>query len=522
MFSGSPQDVVLANQLVTAFTTPGNTYSNSYSYNPPTVTWAGVNGATTYSNSSDCSSFQETLMMQSYGLTLKQIEAWTKVSTNGTSYPQSDVLYNAAAASDGFTGFMQISNVQPGDMLFAKYTDSSGDTGHCMMADALPVLVSSTSTQRSYNLTVVDCTDDPHSSDTRISGVTGGVGRGTIRIYTDQFGNMNGWSWSASNGVTIYSMSTRPMIFAKLPAASGSPAWLSAGSQATWNASNDSLAVAGPAAIIADPGSSQQPAVTMNTSGSQLLIMPGLTSVIHLASLTISNGTTATVYDPNAGNLLLDIAANVGNGIVSVDSTSQLDLQSNDMIVHGGSLATINSLIARGYNAAGGGNWLGKGITSSAAASDTTHLTALGAILNTTGTATLYSSFDGVSAASADVLVRHTYYGDTNLDGKVDGTDYSRIDNGALLHLTGWYNGDFNYDGIINGTDYTLLDNVDNTQGGQLVFSTSAVIADADSSTLRAAAVATPTSQLDFTDPGGETLKKIKRRPSPLFAQAGL
>ena len=70
--------------------------------------------------------------------------------------------------------------------------------------------------------------------------------------------------------------------------------------------------------------------------------------------------------------------------------------------------------------------------------------------------------------SDSDVLVKYTYYGDTNLDGKVDGTDYSRIDNGALTHATGWFNGDFNYDGIINGSDYTLIDNAFNTQGAIL------------------------------------------------------
>ena len=119
------------------------------------------------------------------------------------------------------------------------------------------------------------------------------------------------------------------------------------------------------------------------------------------------------------------------------------------------------------------GNWQGSGgILSSAAAADTTHLTALGVIQNSTngsptGTA-LYTSFDGQPVLDSDVLVKFTYYGDTNLDGKVDGSDYSRIDNGYLTHTTGWYNGDFNYDGVVNGSDYTLIDNAFNSQGTQL------------------------------------------------------
>ncbi len=49
------------------------------------------------------------------------------------------------------------------------------------------------------------------------------------------------------------------------------------------------------------------------------------------------------------------------------------------------------------------------------------------------------------------VLVKYTYYGDATLDGKVDGTDYGRIDSGLLTGATGWSNGDFNYDVTIDG-----------------------------------------------------------------------
>jgi hypothetical protein len=76
--------------------------------------------------------------------------------------------------------------------------------------------------------------------------------------------------------------------------------------------------------------------------------------------------------------------------------------------------------------------------------------------------------FDGQSVTSTDVLVKYTYYGDANLDGKVDGSDYARIDNGYLTHATGWNNGDFNYDGVINGSDYTLIDNAFNIQGAAI------------------------------------------------------
>jgi hypothetical protein len=153
--------------------------------------------------------------------------------------------------------------------------------------------------------------------------------------------------------------------------------------------------------------------------------------------------------------------------------TGKLDLANNDLDVPGGNLATLTNQLKEGYNS---GNWNGTGgIVSSSATNNTAHLTTLGIILNTAngttpvyGTGTALGTFDGTSPAATDVLIKYTYYGDTNLDGKVDGSDYVRIDNGALMGLTGWYNGDFNYDGVINGSEYTLIDNAYNTQGAQI------------------------------------------------------
>jgi hypothetical protein len=69
---------------------------------------------------------------------------------------------------------------------------------------------------------------------------------------------------------------------------------------------------------------------------------------------------------------------------------------------------------------------------------------------------------------NTDVLVKYTYFGDANLDGMVNGSDYTLIDNGYNSGLSGWRNGDFNYDGVIDGDDYMLIDNAFNTQGSPL------------------------------------------------------
>jgi hypothetical protein len=141
------------------------------------------------------------------------------------------------------------------------------------------------------------------------------------------------------------------------------------------------------------------------------------------------------------------------------------------MAIHGSTLAAVQPLVASGLNLAGGsgGYWNGSGIVSSTAAADTSLMTTLAVIKNDNGSGNpLFSSFDGQTSTITDILVKYTYYGDANLDGKVNGSDYSRIDNGYLMHLTGWFNGDFNYDGVVNGSDYTLIDNAFNRQGASL------------------------------------------------------
>ena len=72
------------------------------------------------------------------------------------------------------------------------------------------------------------------------------------------------------------------------------------------------------------------------------------------------------------------------------------------------------------------------------------------------------------AAAGGTVLVKHTYAGDANLDGKIDVDDYGRIDLNIPLGTSGWNNGDFNYDGKINVDDYGIIDFNVGIQGAPL------------------------------------------------------
>ena len=180
------------------------------------------------------------------------------------------------------------------------------------------------------------------------------------------------------------------------------------------------------------------------------------TSTQHLSGLNIASGSLVQLNASGPRLVLVTSSLIVGG---------TLDLTTNALDVSASSLTAITALLASGYS---NGTWTGTGITSSTAAGDTAHLTALGVIQNNQSGTALYTTFDGVTPGAGDVLVKFTYYGDTDLNGEVDGSDYSRIDNGYLTGATGWFNGDFNYDGVIDGSDYTLIDNAFNTQGASL------------------------------------------------------
>jgi autotransporter-associated beta strand protein len=208
---------------------------------------------------------------------------------------------------------------------------------------------------------------------------------------------------------------------------------------------------------------------TTVSAGTLVFDSPG---AFPLFSKLIVDGTAVAAYQGTPATNTLFASSLTLSGTTN-DWTGTLDLTDNDLVVRNGSLGTLANQVTQGYNPAGGGNWQGSGgILSSTAAADTTHLTALGVIQNSIGGNTsapaLYTSFDGQPVFNTDVLVKYTYYGDSDLSGSVDGGDYSRIDNGYLNNLTGWFNGDFNYDGVIDGSDYTLIDNSYNTQGAHL------------------------------------------------------
>jgi len=180
---------------------------------------------------------------------------------------------------------------------------------------------------------------------------------------------------------------------------------------------------------------------------------------VQAGGLTVNAGTVTVLSNgTNAG------ASRVGT-LAITNASGALDLNDNDLVVTNGTYAAVAGAIA---NARNGGSWNRGGLTSSAARNQTNHATTLGVLKGSEYTGLGSSNFDGFTVAASDVLVKYTYYGDTDFNGKVNFDDYVRTDSGFNNHLSGWINGDFDLNNQVNFDDYVLIDLAFNTQSGSL------------------------------------------------------
>lgn len=115
------------------------------------------------------------------------------------------------------------------------------------------------------------------------------------------------------------------------------------------------------------------------------------------------------------------------------------------------------------------GDWKGNGIISSAAGQDNKKITGVAIAANDKGGGVpLYSTYFGFPLTKNDILLKYTYNGDTDLNGKIDADDFFQTDNGFALKSPGYRNGDFDFNGVIDADDYFLVDNAFVQQSGTL------------------------------------------------------
>ena len=180
----------------------------------------------------------------------------------------------------------------------------------------------------------------------------------------------------------------------------------------------------------------------------------------HLAALVLAGGAKANLV---AGHDKVLVARALGIEEVGGVPTSRLDLTDNAMIVDyddpaASPLQDIKRWIASGCD---GRMWDGNGIVSTSAASNPLTFGLGYAQNDLLLPKDRYSIFAGQDVDLTTVLVKYTYLGDANLDGKVDDNDVTILvlnyDRGSVsTHM--WHEGDVSgYDGKIDDNDITVL-----------------------------------------------------------------
>jgi hypothetical protein len=214
------------------------------------------------------------------------------------------------------------------------------------------------------------------------------------------------------------------------------------------------------------------PTTSLNVTGAMVrLSAPGsaASSVVLAEVGAISVAGANSFLKLDAANRPTQLPKVLITSALTVTDGGTVDIANNDIIVHGGSLDALSALVATGLNGSAG-LFTGPGITSSIAAADANGQLryGVGVVQNNIDGGTIYDTFDGQVVGTSDVLVKFTYFGDADLSGGVDDTDFFLTNNGYLNSLSGWLNGDFDYSGAVDDTDFFLLNNGFLNQGAGL------------------------------------------------------
>jgi autotransporter-associated beta strand protein len=221
--------------------------------------------------------------------------------------------------------------------------------------------------------------------------------------------------------------------------------------------------VAAPVTLLADTIADVTNSTDSLTLTSQLTasgitltkIHPGTLALTNLraAALVATDGTLAILpsHTPSATSSLNSL---------TITGTGHFDLADNNLVLDYTASSPLTQI--RQYLQTGA-------LTSSSATNNSNHTTALGYAEASQLSPTTAAQIAGtLPYDSTTLLIKYTYIGDANLDGKITADDYALLDKGFAQHLTTWTYGDFNYDGVINQNDYLLIDRVFAQQTGTL------------------------------------------------------
>jgi fibronectin-binding autotransporter adhesin len=205
------------------------------------------------------------------------------------------------------------------------------------------------------------------------------------------------------------------------------------------------------------------------TTGGNVTLGSGVLTVGNAADTTfdgVLSGTTGGLVKQGSGKLTLTNGGNAYTGATVIkagtlyvkfaaaqhtafDTTGQgTDIQGGKSVLDWGPAGFYGDPISFLYPALQGSYLFGwnpppaiDGLRSTTAAADPTHTHALGWIDDTT---------------ALTFTIMYTLYGDSNLDGTVNGTDLNAVLSN-YNQAGGWSQGDFNYSGTVDGADLNIV-----------------------------------------------------------------
>ena len=250
------------------------------------------------------------------------------------------------------------------------------------------------------------------------------------------------------------------------------------GFQRSLNVVNGVHSITGPLEILNAPSTPVSGWSVTVTNAADRMTTSGSITLNNLGTLDINkNGagrwdTSALVAlsDPTVAPVVLRVNGGSmrflpGSGLSKVHGltmvggatpTAQLDITNNPLVIDyptpvppaTSPLATIKAQIASGY---AGGSWNGQGIISSNADASQFGI----GYAEASSLPSVPAIFGTVDADS--ILIRLTRYGDANLDGTVNLSDFNRLASNFGSTTGDWSQGDFNYDSNVNLQDFNRL-----------------------------------------------------------------
>lgn len=167
----------------------------------------------------DCSSLLNEVFQQTLSLDEPAIRAWL-----GRDRPRAREYFETISSEHGFRRITLVTEIKIGDVIAIRYESGAANTGHVMVVNAPPRVSERSlpivSGARAWEVDVIDSSASGHgpgdSRTTADGGFRRGLGRGTIRLFCGESGEVLGHTFTMSSAAPFRPVAQRPIVVGRL------------------------------------------------------------------------------------------------------------------------------------------------------------------------------------------------------------------------------------------------------------------------------------------------------------------